>query len=249
MENTLSFADVLKDIHVENLREKLQALETEYGVRKLSLSNPLTDVVYMTGNELLLVKGDFLPPDKRVESWLADEESCNNEPPLYFSESSHRESPLYALQRAQAFYSRFFPEPSFSIRLLLLCNYSIINFDDMLPVWEELGATVVHNVTGEQFLFSEPATPAQKKDDVTDDEEFERLLEEFIADCSKEEKEDGSESVSEEEDWDEDNPDEEDKPAVPVRETVPNASSFELDTVKACRRSLSGKGGKKKEYP
>lgn len=107
MENTLSFADVLKDIHAENLREKLQALETEYGVRKLSLSNPLTDVVYMTGNELLLVKGDFLPPDKRVESWLADEESCNNEPPLYFSESSHRESPLYALQRAQAFYSRF----------------------------------------------------------------------------------------------------------------------------------------------
>lgn len=249
MENTLSFADVLKDIHAENLREKLRALETECGARKLSLSNPLADVVYMTESELLLVKGDFLPPDKRVESWLADEESYNNEPPLYFSESSHRESPLYALQRAQAFYSRFFPEPPFSIRLLLLCNYSIINFDDMLPVWEELGATVVHNVTGEQFLFSEPATPAQKKDDVTDDEEFERLLEEFIADCSKEEKEDGSESVSEEEDWDEDGPDEEDKPAVPVREPVPNASSFELDTVKACRRSLSGKGGKKEGVP
>lgn len=75
MENTLSFADVLKDIHAENLREKLQALETECGARKLSLSNPLTDVVYMTESELLLVKGDFLPPDKRVESWLADEES------------------------------------------------------------------------------------------------------------------------------------------------------------------------------
>ena len=118
MENTLSFADVLKDIHAENLREKLRALETECGARKLSLSNPLTDVVYMTESELLLVKGDFLPPDKRVESWLADEESYNNEPPLYFSESSHRESPLYALQRARAFYSRFFPEPSFSIRLL-----------------------------------------------------------------------------------------------------------------------------------
>lgn len=97
--------------------------------------------------------------------------------------------------------------------------------------------------------FSEPATPAQKKDDVTDDEEFERLLEEFIADCSKEEKEDGSESVLEEEDWDEDDPDEEDKPAVPVREPVPNASSFEVDTVKACRRSLSGKGGKKEGVP
>lgn len=68
MENTLSFADVLKDIHAENLREKLQALETECGARKLSLSNPLTDVVYMTESELLLVKGDFLPPDKRVES-------------------------------------------------------------------------------------------------------------------------------------------------------------------------------------
>ena len=46
MENTLSFADVLKDIHAENLREKLRALETECGARKLSLSNPLTDVVY-----------------------------------------------------------------------------------------------------------------------------------------------------------------------------------------------------------
>ena len=253
MENTLSFADVLKDIHAENLREKLQALETECGARKLSLSNPLTDVVYMTESELLLVKGDFLPPDKRVESWLADEESYNNEPPLYFSESSHRESPLYALRRAQTFYSRFFPEPPFSIRLLLLCNYSIINFDDMLPVWEELGATVVHNVTGEQFLFSEPAAPAHDTDDEPDDEEFDRLLEEFIAGCSEEEqkeeeKGEDSESVSEE-DWDEDEPDEEDEPAAPVKEPVPNASSFEVETVKTCRIYPSGKGGKKEGMP
>ena len=253
MENTLSFADVLKDIHAENLREKLQALETECGARKLSLSNPLTDVVYMTESELLLVKGDFLPPDKRVESWLADEESYNNEPPLYFSESSHRESPLYALRRAQTFYSRFFPEPPFSIRLLLLCNYSIINFDDMLPVWEEIGATVVHNVTGEQFLFSEPAAPAHDTDDEPDDEEFDRLLEEFIAGCSEEEqkeeeKGEDSESVSEE-DWDEDEPDEEDEPAAPVKEPVPNASSFEVETVKTCRIYPLGKGGKKEGMP
>lgn len=136
---------------------------------------------------------------------------------------------------------------------MLLCNYSIINFDDMLPVWEELGATVVHNVTGEQFLFSEPAAPAHDTDDEPDDEEFDRLLEEFIAGCSEEEqkeeeKGEDSESVSEE-DWDEDEPDEEDEPAAPVKEPVPNASSFEVETVKTCRIYPSGKGGKKEGMP
>lgn len=94
---------------------------------QIVLSNLPMDVVYMTENELLLVKGDFLPPDKRTESWLADEESYNDEPPLYFFESSHWESPLYALWRTLAFYSCFFPNPSFSFRLLLICLPIFIN--------------------------------------------------------------------------------------------------------------------------
>lgn len=69
MGNTLSFVDVLKDTHAENQREKLSALEMKCGARKLLLSNPMMDVVYMTENELLLVKGDLLPSDKPTESW------------------------------------------------------------------------------------------------------------------------------------------------------------------------------------
>lgn len=209
MENTLSLADVLHDIDETNVREKLQVLETECGARKLKLSNRLTDMVYLTESELLLVKCDFFTPAESLDVWLADEESYNGNPPLYFSEFSHRESPVYALRRARTFYSRFFPNPPFSFSLLLLCNYSITNYDDMLPVWEELGVTVIHNIVGAKFLFSEPAASGQETDEL-DDDDFEPLFEDFDEENSGDTKTDeGLTAMS-----------------------LPQASWFELDCVK-----------------
>lgn len=128
MGNTLSFVDVLKDTHAENQREKLSALEMKCGARKLLLSNPMMDVVYMTENELLLVKGDLLPSDKPTESWPTRNPIMMTHLCIFF-DSSHRKSPLYALRWAQAFYSSFFPDPSFSFRLQLICLHIFINYE------------------------------------------------------------------------------------------------------------------------
>lgn len=179
MENTLSFAEVLQDINSTNVREKLEALETGCGARKIGLFNRQADVVYLTGDELLLVKCDFLTLEEKTLEWLADEEVFNNEFPLYFSTVSYRESPVYALQRVARFYARFFPHPPFTILLLLICNYLISNYEDMAPLWNEQGVTVVTEVTGEADIFPERARLEAKKAEEQEDTEFQRLLEEF----------------------------------------------------------------------
>lgn len=183
MGNTSLFKDILKDIDATNVKEKLAALETGSKVKKLALFNNVVDVVYSTDNGLLLVLCDFLPLSENKD-WLADEEMTGGEPPLYFSTASHRISPIYHLRRAKAFFSRFFPQPSYHIDMLLICNYNIINFEDMRPVWKDMDATIVHHTTDAPPLFPEKkekqdAALYKEDKDLTEDE-FERLLNDFI---------------------------------------------------------------------
>lgn len=182
MENTLTFTDMLLYLAGDNVLEELLALEEQDSVRKSPLYNRLADALYITGNELLLVKYDFLSGEERQEEWLADEEYLGEEPPLYFSADSHRESPLTSLRRAREFYARFFPAPTFTIHLLLVCNYTLKNYDEMLLPWRKMGATVVHEVKDELVAF--PKSPALGRHTETEsseeDDEFMRLLDEFI---------------------------------------------------------------------
>lgn len=139
-----AFADILKNINASNLLDRLYRIENVSIARFFILCRDY-DFVYKGENEILLVKYDFLSDADRKLCWLADEEMFDDEIPLYFSESSYRKSPaclLYLLKKKLKDWE--YDGKTFSIRLLLVCNYSIINYEDMLPVWESMGITVVH---------------------------------------------------------------------------------------------------------
>lgn len=184
MKNTLLFTDILQGINAINARKKLSTIETECSARKLLLFNQVIDVVYISDNELLLVACDFLPASSHTKDWLADEAGFQNKVPCYFSEDSQRQSPVYRLWRAKKFFSQFFPQLHFHISSLLLCNYNIINYDDMEEQWKNLGVTVVHRMEDTSPLFQKEIA---KKEDAPEEnasefseDEFEQALEEFL---------------------------------------------------------------------
>lgn len=74
--------------------------------------------------------------------WLADEERFNDENPLWFSESSHVESPIFKLQ---VFRDQLLKKKPGEIKIVLVIfpGSGIINADDMLETWREIGVTVV----------------------------------------------------------------------------------------------------------
>lgn len=76
---------------------------------------------------------------------LADEEMFNDESPLYFTEKSHRVSPVWKLsgtiQRVKQDLESFhIAKPVWGV---LLTESNIINFFDMEDEWEEMGITVI----------------------------------------------------------------------------------------------------------
>lgn len=74
--------------------------------------------------------------------WLADEERFNDENPLWFSESSHVESPIFKLQVFRDLLLKKKPG-EIKIVLIIFPGSGIINAEDMLETWEEIGVTVV----------------------------------------------------------------------------------------------------------
>lgn len=187
MEETSIFQKTLEGIHADNAHERLHALDSDNAVQRQLLFNPVTDVVYFSGNEILLVLCDFLPGSEQ-KRWLADEEIPEDTPPLYFSESSHRQSPVFKLRRARAFFARFFPESAYRIRLLLLCNYEIINYEDILPEWTRLDVQVVEQTTDDPPFFPRHGKESKTSEDKGTDlftgsdleGEFDRMLDEFL---------------------------------------------------------------------
>lgn len=189
---TLDFDSILKEICPQNIEEKLNLLETVCSARKIKYgaNMPLLDLLYISQHEILLVKCDTFFTSDKDQDWLADEEACDGEVPLYFSQGSHRVSPLYRLHKVKEFYSRFFPAPQFKIHLLLICNHTIVNYDDMKSIWEEMDATVIHQVNKavtdsvKAYTPKSPSTSESNADTENDthitDDEMIRLLEKFI---------------------------------------------------------------------
>ncbi len=150
MGNIHFFQDILVDIATkgeQSVIEALQALNAKPEVHRVPLFSELVDIVYTFDEQTyLLVKFDFLPGetyDDRL-AWLADEQPFNDEKPLYFSESSHRVSPAYKLYRAKQLFQQL--HPGANVCLLLVCNYEILNPDDMDEDWTKWGLKVVYRV-------------------------------------------------------------------------------------------------------
>lgn len=134
---------------------------------------------------------------------LADEELFNDETPLYFTESSHRTSPVWQLTETMRLIRQKLDESkiSLSIRGVLLSGSNFLNADDIREVWEEKSVTVIDNLEG----LADWAIGVNTDDDILEgtmvmdaikdivkrpesskeEEEFLKLLDEFISQDKK----------------------------------------------------------------
>ena len=76
---------------------------------------------------------------------LADEEQFNGEPPLYFTESTHRISPVWLLTKTMKQIEEKLTESDISLHMrgVLLSKSDFLNADDMKEIWEEMNVTVI----------------------------------------------------------------------------------------------------------
>ena len=130
---------------VENLDAILA--EKNYSVLKdVALSSGALDYVAVNKETIYACKLDKEPAD-----WLADEESFNGEDPLWFSEVDHRVSPVFILKRlAQELKKRLGSlAQDFTIKPLLIEQKgNIINAEDMMKSWLEMGVFVCRTDVG-----------------------------------------------------------------------------------------------------
>lgn len=83
--------------------------------------------------------------------WLADEEFFNDEEPLWFSESSHRISPVYSLLTTAKAFAKKIAEaglPQEVIPILIEKDGTIINATDMFETWKKMGVIVCRTDLG-----------------------------------------------------------------------------------------------------
>ncbi len=99
------------------------------------------------GHTLLIVS--FFDGDD--PSWLADEERVNGEPPQWFSESAHMESPLYKLGLA----AKHFNSLGYGkvLPLTVISDHiEILNEEDITEEWEKMGMHVCYCHKTEDYI-------------------------------------------------------------------------------------------------
>lgn len=106
----------------------------------------------LSQNKALLLMTDMSEGD-----WLADEEKFNNEDPLWFSESSHRVSPVFQVQKAREALRKIFEETiqkkDYQIGAMLVMSQGhIINADDMRADWKKLDVQVTRFAAGKPLM-------------------------------------------------------------------------------------------------
>ena len=134
-----------------------------------TIKNTLIDFIAVSGTQINLCLIDKEPGD-----WLADEERFNDEEPLWFSESSHRISPVRKIDVArQALKTKLQEaELEYTVNAFVIIQIgNIINAEDMFEIWDNMNISVTRIDRGspkELKLFSksleEAETPINKDD-------------------------------------------------------------------------------------
>lgn len=148
-------------------------------------SHPVADVLVQKGYEILAGQTirntivDFIGiaedkillclVDKEAGDWLADEERFNNEEPLWFSESSHRISPVRKIDLVKKTLLEKLEENGLHydiVPFVVIQMANIINAEDMFEIWHELGVEVTRINRGspkEIKLFSKTVEDAEAR--------------------------------------------------------------------------------------
>ena len=102
----------------------------------VTIKNTLIDFIGVGKSQLCICLNDKEPGD-----WLADEERFNDEEPLWFSESSHRVSPVRKVDLARLILKEKLAEAdlNFEIKAYVIEQIgNIINAEDMFEVWNDM---------------------------------------------------------------------------------------------------------------
>lgn len=143
---------LLEDIKLPErikLEENISELMMRAGyqvIEKARFNETVIDYLGMSADKIILAIADTQPGD-----WLADEERFNGEDPLWFSESSHRVSPVFQLVEMAKGFAKKLSSVGYSgsvLPLFIVRKGTIINAEDMISTWKEMSVTVCRTDIG-----------------------------------------------------------------------------------------------------
>lgn len=146
-------------------------------LNSVTIKNTLIDFVGISDSKICLCLVDKEPGD-----WLADEERFNDEEPLWFSENSHRISPVRKVDIArQALLNKLEgSELDYEVKAYVIIQMgNIINAEDMFEIWNELDVDVTRINRGmpkEIKLFSKTIEEAEGSPDKGQLEAIKKLI-------------------------------------------------------------------------
>lgn len=143
----------------------------------VTIKNNLIDFIGVAANQICICLIDKEPGD-----WLADEERFNDEEPLWFSESSHRISPVRKADVSRQYLTEKLEAADlhFEVKAYVIEQIgNIINAEDMFEIWDDLGITVTRIDRGtpkELKLFSKTLEEAIDNIDKDKLEKIKKLI-------------------------------------------------------------------------
>lgn len=142
-----------------------------------TIQNTFIDFIGIAQNQICLCLNDKEPGD-----WLADEERFNDEEPLWFSESSHRISPVRKVDLARISLEEKLKEAEMSFEItpyVIIQIGNIINTEDMLDIWKDMNVNVTRIDRGtpkELPLFAKTLEDAEAPVDKAVVEKIKKIL-------------------------------------------------------------------------
>lgn len=146
-------------------------------LRNIQLKKILLDYVAVSSDSLLICL-----IDKESGDWLADEESFNDEEPLWFSESSHRVSPVRKVDLAREKIEKVLEDSNLGLDVkpyVIVISGNIINAEDMQDTWSDMKVQVVRFAKGsptDLLPLSKAVDKAEKRLSQNDFNELKKLL-------------------------------------------------------------------------
>ena len=150
-------------------------------LRNISFKKTLIDYVAIDQEKILLCIVDKEPGD-----WLADEERFNDEEPLWFSENSHRISPVRKADLARQKFEELLEDSDLSFEIkpyVVIVSGNIINAEDMLDIWSDMNITVSRFAKGSPSdlpALSKSVEQAEEKLSRNEMAEFKKLIKKLV---------------------------------------------------------------------
>lgn len=116
--------------------------------------------------------------DKESGDWLADEERFNDEEPLWFSESSHRISPVRKIDIVRQALEEKLADTDFDFKInayVIIQIGNIINAEDMFEIWDTMNISVTRIDRGSPKELKLFANVLEEADGTLDKADFEKL--------------------------------------------------------------------------